>query len=127
MTPRWRSPAAAALVNTSPEADRPDGTGVERLPDVAALAELFDTWEWTGAREPAARPSWPPYARLRPRLARLWTADEDEAVEIVNGLLRDASALPQLVKHGRLGLPPARDRRSTRRWPTGWRSRPRWR
>lgn len=91
--------AAAALVNTSPEADRPDGTGVERLPDVAALAELFETWQWTGGRtgEPAELAA---VHRLRPRLARLWVADEDEVVDIVNGLLRDTRALPQLVKHG---------------------------
>jgi len=92
--------AAAALVNTSPEADRPDGSGVERLPDVAALAELFDTWEWTGARD-GSEAELAAVRRLRPRLARLWTADEDEVVEIVNQLLRDARALPQLVKHGR--------------------------
>jgi CGNR zinc finger/Putative stress-induced transcription regulator len=82
--------AAAALVNTSPEADRPDGAGVERLPDVAALTELFETWQWTGEHTGDE-------AEL---LARLWTADEDQAVEIVNGLLREAHALPQLVKHG---------------------------
>ncbi len=91
--------AAAALVNTSPEADRPDGTGVERLPDVAALAELFDTWEWTGSRV-GTEAELAAVRRLRPRLARIWAADEDEVVEIVNGLLRDAGALPQLVKHG---------------------------
>ena len=43
--------AAAALVNTSPEADRPDGSGVERLPDVASPAELFET------EQPARRAS----------------------------------------------------------------------
>lgn len=91
--------AAAALVNTSPEADRPDGTGVERLPDVAALAALFEAWEWTGSRV-GTEAELAAVLRLRPRLARIWTVDEDEAVEIVNGLLRDARALPQLVKHG---------------------------
>jgi predicted RNA-binding Zn ribbon-like protein len=92
--------AAAALVNTSPEADRPDGTGKERLPDVAALADLFETWEWTGARA-GTEAELAAVRRLRPRLHRIWTAEEDEAVEIVNGLLRDAGALPQLVKHDR--------------------------
>jgi predicted RNA-binding Zn ribbon-like protein len=37
--------------------------------------------------------------RLRQELAALWTADEGSAVETINRLLRDASALPQLVKH----------------------------
>jgi predicted RNA-binding Zn ribbon-like protein len=36
---------------------------------------------------------------LRPRLRRIWEADEDEVVEIVNTLLREANALPQLVRH----------------------------
>jgi predicted RNA-binding Zn ribbon-like protein len=37
--------------------------------------------------------------RLRGRLAALWLAEEDAAVETVNRLLREARALPQLVKH----------------------------
>ena len=36
---------------------------------------------------------------LRPRLRRLWQVDEDGVVQIVNRLLRDANALPQLVRH----------------------------
>ena len=83
--------AAAALVNT-------DDNGEELLPDLAALNEFARGWSWTGA-----------YAQtdaelraiheLRPRLRRVWEVGEDEAVEIVNRLLRDAHALPQLVKH----------------------------
>ena len=38
---------------------------------------------------------------LRGQLAKLWTADEDAAVDTVNRLLREANALPQLVKHDR--------------------------
>ena len=37
--------------------------------------------------------------RLRSELAALWFADESVAVETVNRLLREARALPQLVKH----------------------------
>ena len=37
--------------------------------------------------------------RLRAELAALWLADEDTAVDTVNRLLREARALPQLVKH----------------------------
>lgn len=37
--------------------------------------------------------------QLRHQLGALWTADEDAAVDTVNRLLREASALPQLVKH----------------------------
>src|ERR1700722_18701976 len=35
----------------------------------------------------------------RSRLAALWRADKDGAVQIVNGLLSESRALPQLVKH----------------------------
>jgi predicted RNA-binding Zn ribbon-like protein len=38
---------------------------------------------------------------LRRQLAAVWTASEDAAVETVNRLLREANALPQLVKHDR--------------------------
>ena len=37
--------------------------------------------------------------QLRQQLSAVWTADEDAAVETVNRLLREARALPQLVKH----------------------------
>jgi predicted RNA-binding Zn ribbon-like protein len=36
---------------------------------------------------------------LRRQLADLWTSGEDAAVATVNRLLREANALPQLVKH----------------------------
>lgn len=36
---------------------------------------------------------------LRRQLAELWVAGEDAAVATVNRLLREANALPQLVKH----------------------------
>ncbi|WP_433090044.1 CGNR zinc finger domain-containing protein [Dactylosporangium sp. CA-052675] len=36
---------------------------------------------------------------LRPRLRALWNAGEDEAVELVNAMLREGRALPQLVRH----------------------------
>jgi predicted RNA-binding Zn ribbon-like protein len=62
--------AAAALVNTG--ADDEDG-----LPDPAALAAFLDTWEFTGS----------------------WDAEEDAMVAVVNRLLRDGHALPQLVRH----------------------------
>ena len=37
--------------------------------------------------------------RLRAELAALWLADEATAVDTVNRLLREAKALPQLMKH----------------------------
>jgi predicted RNA-binding Zn ribbon-like protein len=83
--------ATAALVNTGRDA-------IDGLPDVAALDEFIAQWQWTGSRthdegELAA------VLRLRARLARLWEMTADEAVVLVNELLRDGRALPQLVRH----------------------------
>ncbi len=83
--------AAAALVNTR-DGDR------ELLPDVAALDEFTRFWGWTGdrAHDEAELVS---VRALRPRLRRLWELDEDGAAALVNAMLREAGALPQLVKH----------------------------
>ncbi|MEV6929118.1 CGNR zinc finger domain-containing protein [Dactylosporangium sp. NPDC051485] len=81
---------AAALVNT--------GASVELLPDVGALQAFLSQWRWTGkmAGDDAELAA---IRALRPRLRRFWAATEDEAVELANGMLREARALPQLVKH----------------------------
>jgi predicted RNA-binding Zn ribbon-like protein len=93
--------AAVALVNTRPGCGEGSGgdDSVEGLPDLAALEAFVTTWEWTGSRTHDARELASVHA-LRPRLAAIWSVDEDESVLIVNGLLHDASALPQLVRHG---------------------------
>ena len=86
--------AAAALVNT---ADSPGGRG-ERLEGPAELDAFVRELGWTGART-GDEAELLQVQRLRPRLARLWQASESEVVEIINTLLREARALPQLVKH----------------------------
>jgi predicted RNA-binding Zn ribbon-like protein len=83
--------ATAALVNTGRDA-------IEQLPDIATLDEFIAQWQWTGSRthdedELAA------VIALRARLAGLWEMTADEAVVLVNELLRDGHALPQLVRH----------------------------
>ena len=83
--------ATAALVNTA-------RGGSEELPDAAALDEFLAHWRWTGSRT-HDQAELDAVRALRPRLAVLWDMTEDEAVGLVNTLLRDASALPQLVKH----------------------------
>ncbi|GAA1630741.1 CGNR zinc finger domain-containing protein [Catellatospora bangladeshensis] len=86
--------AAAALVNTT-------GSDGEKLPDMAALDEFFQTYGWTGRREHTAAELRGVH-ELRPRLRRIWElgeAGKDGIVEIVNALLRETNALPQLVKH----------------------------
>jgi predicted RNA-binding Zn ribbon-like protein len=82
--------AAAALVNTAN-----DG---EALPDVAALDAFVTEWGWTGERAHDDR-ELEAVRALRPRLRELWGAEEDDAVALVNGMLRETDALPQLVKH----------------------------
>jgi predicted RNA-binding Zn ribbon-like protein len=86
---------AAALVNTAqPDADE--------LPDVAALVAFVDEWGWTGPRRGDAA-ELAEVRALRPRLRRLWQLDEDALAEEVNTMLREASALPQLVRHDSWG------------------------
>jgi predicted RNA-binding Zn ribbon-like protein len=83
--------AAAALVNT--------GRGrTEQLPDTAALDRFAAAWGWTGERT-HDQAELDAVRELRPRLARLWEASPDDAAGLVNTLLREAHALPQLVKH----------------------------
>jgi predicted RNA-binding Zn ribbon-like protein len=83
--------AAAALVNTE------SGDG-DTLTAVADLDEFVDSWGWTGAHH-HSRAELDEVRALRGRLRPVWHAEVDEAVDIVNRLLRDAQALPQLVKH----------------------------
>ena len=83
--------AAAALVNTA-------RGGAEELPDVAALEAFIEHWRWTGSRS-HDQAELDAVRDLRPRLAQLWEMTEDDAVQLVNTLLRGANALPQLVKH----------------------------
>jgi predicted RNA-binding Zn ribbon-like protein len=83
--------AAAALVNT----DQHEG---DLLPDVAALDAFVVQWGWTGPRR-GDHGELDQVRALRPRLRRLWDGDEDQLVERVNRMLREAQALPQLVAH----------------------------
>jgi predicted RNA-binding Zn ribbon-like protein len=84
--------AAAALVNTG-------RGGNEQLPDMAALDLFVATWEWSGGRT-RDQAELDGVRQLRARMERLWEMDSDQAAEFVNTLLREANALPQLVKHG---------------------------
>ena len=83
--------AAAALVNTG-------RSGGELLSDESALDAFVLAWGWTGDRT-HDQTELDAVRRLRPRLERLWHAPEDEAADLVNTMLREASALPQLVRH----------------------------
>jgi len=87
--------AAAALVNTLPDTDT---AGQDRLQSQDDLAAYLAEFSYTGAfrrdeTELAA------VRANRARLHALWETDRDGAVPLVNAMLRDGRALPQLVIH----------------------------
>lgn len=79
------------LINTA-------ANGREGLASVADLDNFLDAEGFSGARTRNAA-ELESVLKLRRELAAVWTADEDAAVDTVNRLLRDANALPQLMKH----------------------------
>ncbi|MDQ2849644.1 MAG: CGNR zinc finger domain-containing protein [Actinomycetota bacterium] len=82
--------AAAGWVNTSGD--------LEHLPDVAALDAFVAAWGWTGSRtHDEAELS--AVQNLRPRLREIWELDREGVVALINGLLLEFHALPQLVRH----------------------------
>jgi predicted RNA-binding Zn ribbon-like protein len=83
--------AAAALVNTGLQ-------DVEELATPEQLREFVRRWGWTG-RTTGDEEELAAVRALRPRIQELWRSDEDEIVRLVNEMLREARALPQLVKH----------------------------
>jgi predicted RNA-binding Zn ribbon-like protein len=86
--------AAVALVNSeSPE---------ETLTGAEALAQFLRQWGWTGSRRGDAR-ELAEVRALRTRLRGLWALDVDGVVTLVNEMLREAHALPQLVTHDDYG------------------------
>jgi len=83
--------AAADLVNTA-------RGEVDALTTEDDLDAFVQAWNWTGSRTGDAA-ELAAVQGLRPILALFWGADEQAAVRIANGLLRDGHALPQLVEH----------------------------
>jgi predicted RNA-binding Zn ribbon-like protein len=81
--------AAVSLINSE------DDGGLD---DLAGLDAFVAEWGWTGSRR-HTRAELAAVQALRPRLRQVWYADEDGAVEIVNAMLREARAMPQLAKH----------------------------
>ncbi|NPC98423.1 CGNR zinc finger domain-containing protein [Nocardioides sp. zg-DK7169] len=81
---------AAALANSALAPDT--------LTTVEDLDDFYAQWEYTGRRD-GTRAELDDVRALRPRLRALLTADRDTAVELVNAMLRDGEALPQLVRH----------------------------
>ena len=93
--------AAAALVNTMP-GSVPGDRDPDHLTSLDELAALYRDQGWTGrfdrdAAELAA------VRALRPRLRGFWELDEAAVVDLVNELLAEARAVPQLVDHDGVG------------------------
>src|SRR5947208_1849792 len=82
--------AAVALVNS--------GEAPDTLTDAGQLAAYLDEHAFTGTRlgDAAELES---VRQLRPRLRTLLTSDRDTAAGLVNELLAEENALPQLVRH----------------------------
>lgn len=93
LTLQW----AASLVNT-----RPVPSARETLTSVDDLLRHMDGWSWTGAMPDSDRDV-AQVRRVRDRIRTLWDLGLEEAVDLVNGLLRDGRALPQLVIHEPFG------------------------
>ena len=86
---------AAALLNTRPDASR---SGADELVSVEELHRLLDANRYGGTRDrsESERRS---VVETRDQLRALWTLERDELVGGINDILREANALPQLVRH----------------------------
>jgi predicted RNA-binding Zn ribbon-like protein len=82
--------AAVDLVNTAEEP--------ETLSTVAELDAWYAEHGYTG-RHDRDEAELAALRALRPVLRELLTADRDRAAELVNAMLADAGAVPQLVRH----------------------------
>jgi predicted RNA-binding Zn ribbon-like protein len=83
--------AAVTLVNSAAEPDT--------LTTLAELDQVWDDYSYSGRHE-RTRAELDAVRAIRPRLRALLTADRDGAVDLVNGMLSEARAVPQLIRHG---------------------------
>jgi predicted RNA-binding Zn ribbon-like protein len=85
----------AALVNTTADSSR---SRTDELTTLEQLEALLDENEYTGRRD-RDDAELEDLRALRPELRELWTLSRDDAAERVNHILREADAVPQLVRH----------------------------
>lgn len=77
--------------------------GAELLPDLPALRDFLDEHGVSGSRT-LSREDLAEIHALRPRLRAVWTArDMRTAAAVVNGMVAEAGALPQLTDHDDYG------------------------
>jgi predicted RNA-binding Zn ribbon-like protein len=84
-----------ALANTDPGASR---SGEDELATVAQLAALLETAIFSG-RIDHTEAERREVVDVRRELREVWSLDRDDAVGVINRMLRDAGALPYLVRH----------------------------
>jgi predicted RNA-binding Zn ribbon-like protein len=87
-----------ALVNTHPGASR---SGEDELATPARLTDLVDAAGYSGRFDRDER-ELAEVVAVRQLLHDVWELPRDDAVPVVNGLLRDAAALPFLTRHDAL-------------------------
>lgn len=87
---------AATLINTEPSASH---SGNDELTSVEELETLLDEHEYSGRRDHDAA-ELDAIRQLRSEFHAFWGVDRDRAAELVNAILREEHALPQLVRHG---------------------------
>lgn len=90
--------AAASLVNTDPG----DPSGEDTLRTTDDLVRFLDRQGWSGGRA-GDEAELDAVRALRPRLRELWRLQEPELVVLINQILSEARALPQVVEHDDLG------------------------
>lgn len=86
--------AAVTLANSALEPDT--------LTEVADLDQVWDDNGYTG-RHDRTRAELDAVRAIRPQLRELLTADEERAATLLNAMLEEAGAVPQLVRHDDLG------------------------
>src|SRR3954449_11856135 len=86
----WSLRSAVALVNSAEDPDT--------LTTVEQLHAWYDEHGFTG-RHDSDEAELESLRALRPLLRELLTTDRDRAAELVNGLLAEAQAVPQLRRH----------------------------
>ncbi|NMO02180.1 CGNR zinc finger domain-containing protein [Gordonia sp. TBRC 11910] len=86
--------SAVAFVNGA-DVDAED----DPLESVDALAEHYERFGYTGRRD-GTLAELDAVRALRPRLRELLTSSRDDAALIVNAILAEVNAVPQLARHG---------------------------
>ncbi|GIF05492.1 CGNR zinc finger domain-containing protein [Actinoplanes siamensis] len=86
---------AAALANTEAGASR---SGADELATVDQLAAILTEIRYSG-RIDHDEAELAQVRQARAQIRSVWTLDRDEAVTVVNRMLREARALPYLTRH----------------------------